>query len=396
MTRCLISLLLGLALAVPGRADDAAELAPLVQVLAEVDEPAVQADLLTGLREGLKGRRNVGMPKGWPATYAKLAASPNAQVKELALELALTFGDPQALIELRKVVVDKAAAAERRQAAVAALTEQRADGLAPLLHDLLDDSVVRLTAIRGLAAVARPDSAGHLLARFAKLTPEEKAAAVATLAARPESARQLLDAVERRQVARSDVSAFVARQIAALGDADLTARLRQVWGEVRDTPQQKQEQIARLKAALEPDVLKKANLGNGRRLYAQTCRQCHTLYGDGGKIGPELTGSNRANLDYLLSNIVDPSAEIGRDYRLSILALGDGRVLTGIVVERTPQQLTLQTATERLVLPTADIDAMRESPLSMMPEGQLDRLTLEQIRDLVAYLATKSQVALPE
>ena len=115
----------------------------------------------------------------------------------------------------------------------------------------------------------------------------------------------------------------------------MTERLKQVWGDVRETAAEKQKQLARYKALLTPAVLKKANLANGRLLFSKTCQQCHKLFGEGGTIGPDLTGSNRANLDYLLSNLIDPSAEVGRDYRMSVVRTADGRVITGIIVERT-------------------------------------------------------------
>ena len=74
-----------------------------------------------------------------------------------------------------------------------------------------------------------------------------------------------------------------------------------------------------------------ADVNLGRAVFAKTCQQCHTLFGTGGKVGPDLTGSNRANLDYLLSNIVDPSAVLAKEYTPSIIQTEDGRIVTGIV-----------------------------------------------------------------
>src|SRR5262249_11738905 len=119
------------------------------------------------------------------------------------------------------------------------------------------------------------------------------------------------------------------------------------------------------------------------------------LYGEGGTIGPDLTGSNRAELDYLLLNIIDPSAEVAQEYRMSIVATQDGRVITGIIVERSPNRLIVQTATEKVIMAREDGDTIKDSPVSMMPEGQLDPLTKEQVRDLIGYLAGKTQVPLP-
>ena len=84
----------------------------------------------------------------------------------------------------------------------------------------------------------------------------------------------------------------------------------------------------------------------GRAVFAKTCQQCHTLFGAGGKVGPDLTGSNRADLDYVLSNVLDPSALIGKDYLAHVVATTDGRVLTGIVRAEDKDAITLVTANE--------------------------------------------------
>lgn len=114
-----------------------------------------------------------------------------------------------------------------------------------------------------------------------------------------------------------------------------------------------------------------------------------------GAIGPDITGSNRADLDSILATIVDPSAEIGHGYRMQVVATTDGRVLTGLIAERTATGIVLQTATDRIVVPLADVESERTSPVSMMPEGQLDTLAPDAIRDLIGYLRTTRQVPLP-
>ena len=91
-------------------------------------------------------------------------------------------------------------------------------------------------------------------------------------------------------------------------------------------------------------------------MFAKTCQQCHTLYGVGAKIGPDLTGSNRADLDYLLSNVVDPSAVIAKEYQPTVIITIDGRVITGIVTAEDDKSVTIRTATETLVLPKDEID----------------------------------------
>src|SRR6185369_11355973 len=93
--------------------------------------------------------------------------------------------------------------------------------------------------------------------------------------------------------------------------------------------------------------------------------------------------------------LIDPSAEVAKDYRISIVTTNDGRVLTGTIVERGGNRITLQTATQPIVLANDEIESTRDSPLSLMPEGQLDQMTREQVRDLIAYLSGNAQVRLP-
>jgi len=362
--------------------------------LGNSEDEAVQLDLMLGARDALRGRKNIPMPRRWQARYADLAKSKRADIRQSALALGLIFDDPQATIEVRKTArSDKAPVAER-VAAIEALIDKRPDDLVTLLQELLKDEAVRFWAIRGLATVPDAITPKLLILRYPVLTPEERREMVATLSSRKEFALELLDAVESKKVPRSDISAYAARQMYALGDRELADRLRAVWGEVHDSPRQKQEQLARYKKLLTPAYLKNADPNNGRLVYSKTCQNCHKLFGEGGAIGPDLTGSNRSNLDYLLSNIIDPSAEVGRDYKMSTVTTADMRVITGIIVERTSARVVVQTATERVTVPAEDVEAIKDSALSTMPDGQLDALTREQVRDLIAYVSGKSQVPL--
>jgi putative membrane-bound dehydrogenase-like protein len=379
-----------------GALGEKGDLAPMIAALESTSDPAVEADLLQGAREGLRGRKRMPMPAGWPAVYKGLARSGASAVRQHAVMLALIFGDPQAVLDLRRIAQTPTAPAAERQAALEALIANAPPGLAELLHEFLADKALRRAALRGLASIADDETPARVLAVYNGLTPDEKQEAVATLASRKVFALALLDAVEKKIVARSDLSAYIARQLFAFGDYEVTDRLRRVWGDVRSASPQKQEQIAKYKAILTPSFLGRADLSNGRLVYSKTCLQCHVLFGEGGKIGPDLSGSNRANLDYVLANLIDPSAEIGQDFRMSVVETTNGRILTGLVLERTPARLTLQTATDRVTIPAEEIEEVKLSEVSIMPEGQLENLTKEQVRDLIAYLAAKQQVPLPK
>lgn len=350
----------------------------------------VRRDLLSGAREALRGRKQFAMPAGWAEVYRDvLARSTDAKVREEGAALALVFGDRQAAADLRVRVADRQTPKTERIAGLEALIDHRVEGLAPLLHDLLGDADLVRPALRGLSVAAVTETPERVLQAYPKLPADARADAIAAVTTNAASAMKLLDAVEKSIVPRADISAYVARQLYAMNDAKLTGRLKTIWGEVRDSAPQKKAQLAKYKAQLSANALKSADITAGKALFAKTCQACHKLHGEGGTIGPDLTGSNRTDLDYLLSNVIDPSAEVARDYRMSSVRTLDGRLLTGIVVERTPARLVLQTATARVTVSGDDIDSVKDSELSIMPDGQLDSLTRDQVRDLFGYLMKK-------
>ncbi len=351
---------------------------------------------LNGIEDGIQGQRQVKTPPDWPAAYAQLQKSKSDEVRRIAMKLAVVFGDTQAVAELRKLVGDKSAAAPVRTQALQALLYHQQPDLLPMLRDLLDDPVLRSAAIRGLAAFNNADTASILLSRYTKLGAEEKADVVQTLAARPAWALALLDAVDAKQLPRADISVFIARQMQGLKDKRVQERLAKVWGQIKPASAEKAEQMAKFKKLLTPDYLKAADLSKGRLVFSKNCASCHRLYDDGGDIGPALTGSQRANLDYVLENVLDPSAVVAREYQMSKFETASGRTITGIVKQETDKAVTVQTPNEVIVLPKDEIEDRKQSPLSIMPEGVLDKLTPEEIRDLVAYLASKDQAPLPK
>ena len=141
-------------------------------------------------------------------------------------------------------------------------------------------------------------------------------------------------------------------------------------------------------------MLAKADLSNGRLVFSKTCAACHTLFDSGGHVGPELTGSQRGNLDYVLENVVDPSAVVAKDYYMTVVETKDGQTLTGIIKQETDKSIVLRDTLQDHTLLKTDIKRQRTSPISMMPEGLLEALSIADARDLIAYLASPAQVPL--
>ncbi|MFO0870603.1 MAG: PVC-type heme-binding CxxCH protein [Pirellulales bacterium] len=376
-----------------GSGDPAKSLALLVDGLRAARSDELQRTFLRGLSEALKGRTKLPPPAGWSEAYAALAQSTAADIRLGAASLAVTFGDAEAARLLRELAAQGQADAAQRRQALAVLVRAQDAAVVPVLQQLLRDAALRPDALRGLAAFDSTETPAAILAVYADLPPLQQREAIATLASRLTYARTLLDAVEQRKIPAGHLSADLIRQLRDLKDEPLRQQIERVWGTVRESAADRLRQMEQYKQLVQqPGAARAPDPELGRAIFSRTCQQCHTLFGTGGKIGPDLTGSNRANLEYLLSNMVDPSAVMAREYQPVIVTTNGGRVLTGLIKESTDAALTLQTATEVVVIPRADIDEQRQSDKSMMPDDQLKPLSPFEIRSLVSYLASNGQV----
>jgi putative heme-binding domain-containing protein len=261
---------------------------------------------------------------------------------------------------------------------------------------LIDEPALRVAALRGLAAYDDESVPSEIIKRYSELEETERIEAINTLASRVSFAKALLGAMESKQIPAQDFSPFHARQLAALRDGEINARLAKVWGHAKPPAEDKQRFKEQIKATLTDQAIERADVRAGRVVFARMCGACHSLFGEGAKIGPELTGAQRANLDYVLENLIDPNALIGKNYQMTIVSLNDGRVVSGVIDNENEAIVTLKTTSGKMTIPRSDIEDLTTSAVSMMPEGQLEKLQYEEIRDLVAYLRSPQQVPLPD
>jgi len=366
----------------------------LVAGLATADSPS-RKWMLGEIVAALSARGRMEAPPAWQRGYEALGADADAEVRRLADVVAVRFGDPRVLPSLRALLADRDADVAARREALEALVAARDAGMPPVLHGLLDDAALAKEAIVALAAVPDDATPGVLVEAYEGLSAEGRQGAIAALVARPAWTLALLDAIDAGRVPRGDLSAFTVGRLAQSADAQVIARLNETWGTIRSTPEDRKAEFATWRKALEPAAMKQADLSRGRTVFNRTCGSCHLLHGQGGRIGPDITGSNRADLEYLLSNLLDPSAVVGRDYQTTTILTTDGRSIAGIVVRETPTSVTLQTPTEQVTVALDDVETRVLSPQSLMPENQLAQLPPEEARDLVAYLRHPGQVPLP-
>jgi putative heme-binding domain-containing protein len=308
-------------------------------------------------------------------------------VRDLIRELSVMFGDMDAIDELRRIAADRSAELNTRRRALQTLAQTRVTPLIPLLTNLLSELEIAPDAIRALATTGDDSTPSILLSRYAGLRSRQaKVEVVAALASRPAYADELVSAVRQGVIPPQDVGKFHVRQMRSFKGRELARQLEALWPASRPISAEKKTQMEHYERMLAPENLSGANLGRGRQLYGQACAGCHVLFGEGSRIGPELTGSDRRNLAYLLENILDPSNVVAENYRLSVLTLKDGRIVNGVVGAKTPRTVEVQTPTEKLVIENENIESITASKLSMMPEGLLEAFTPEQARELVSYL----------
>jgi putative heme-binding domain-containing protein len=274
------------------------------------------------------------------------------------------------------------------------LLSTRDASLPLLLQQLLRNTELRGQAILALAGYDDANTPDAILVVYASLNDGEKRDAVNALASRVAYAKPLMTAVADGKVPRNTLTADLIRQLRNLKNDQISAGLTKVYGTIRDADPDKQKEITRYVQLYRAGGSQPGDASRGRVVYNKVCAQCHTLFDAGGKVGPDITGANRGDLNYLLETILDPNAVIPNEYRASTLETKDGRSITGIVKQQDDRSVTVATQTETLVLPRNEIGSILQSELSMMPEGLLAPLQDQEVRDLIYYLGRPGQVPL--
>ena len=375
-----------------GGASSEASLELLVNALDGSPSQELTTSLLTAIHASLEGKRSAIPPRSWTRAAQTLMKNKDDATRLQASAIGVVFGDAQALKALQDTLGNFAAPAPIREIALQALLKQKDSSVPPVLASLISSpNELRTSAIRACAEFDNAELAEGLLAQYQAFTQDEKRLALETLCSRPSSALALLDSVEKKNIPGVDLTGDLIRQLRYLKSDDVNAKLKAVWGEARDTAADKLAMIKEFRALAEDMSDPAPDVQLGRAMFAQTCQKCHMLYGVGAKVGPDLTGSNRSDLDYLLTNIADPSAVMAKEYRPTVVVVNDGRVITGLIRAEDDRTLTLQTAESMHVLAKADIEERLVSDKSMMPEDQLKAFSKYEIRSLFAYLRGKRQ-----
>ncbi len=341
---------------------------------------------LDGLAAALEGERHTP-PPSWPILLHRVRTLRNSDYLWKVVRIGASFRDRSALEALSQYIRDRKMAPDRRREAIKLFAE--ASG--PSGHDLLlaiaadrnERSDLRREALFWLSRSGDRKVAEKLLNILESLDERDRQTALQAFATRREWAKLLLAAISRGQVDRDWITAPVAERMARLG-ADIEKELTQVWGQVRKkTPAELEKEINRWIVLLRNG---RGNPERGRQIFLKKCGVCHTFKGEGEKLAPDLTGADRS-VGYLITNIVDPNRVVGIPYYQHVVATRSGQVITGKLAQETKDAIVLELEEgRRVTIPRDEIEQHVVRPISVMPEGLLQDLSEQDVRDLIEYL----------
>ena len=353
----------------------------------EIETHEIAGDRLTAVRTSLA-----------PALTKILTGPADGPVYLSAAVLATALGDSAGSDAARKIYLAASDPAGRRRAALGALVSAGDSGLPAAVAAVLGDGS-QSQEMRGLTLAAIDRAEGPwvskvVLTNYARFEPELQPKAIDLLTSRRPWAHDLLDAIGRREIPAAALNVNQVRKLLDSKDQGLVDKVRTQWGTLRtERNPQREEVIAGVRRML---TERPGDAQAGQAIFNRVCGQCHKIYGQGQEVGPDLTANGRSSLEQLLSNVLDPSLVIGSGYLARTVITTDGRVLTGLTVEDSPQHVVLKIQGGKLeTISREDVEEVRESKLSLMPEELEKQIQPQEMADLFAFLALDKPPADP-
>jgi putative membrane-bound dehydrogenase-like protein len=363
-------------------------------LLASAPTPNAREKMIIALDEGLPSTANRGANKTQSELMKQLEAlwkndCTNAALirvmarlrNELAENRAMDLsGDSKSPVELRVTMLQL----------IAELAKPSAVDLLLRLSAVDQPEPVQLAALDALQQIPDAEIRG-LFANYPKMSARVRGKARDVFFSRKNWAESFFHGVNAGLYAKDEVPLDQLQKIALLQDKRLDELVRKHWGNISGgTPEEKLADIRRFNNDLRAFA---GDANRGHDVFTKTCAVCHRMFDEGENVGPDLTHANR-DKDFLLTSIVDPSAVIRKEFINYIIETTDGRSLTGLVAEQSGNNITLVVAkNERTTISRDKIVSLRESAVSLMPEGLLHPLTPQERRDLFAYLQSEKPIA---
>ena len=364
----------------------AEDLEACVAFVGSVTHPEVRRQALDGMVTALKGRQ-VEAPPSWPTVFAAVLKSGDGKTQELARRLAVNFQDRAVIARALAIARDAGQGLTQRVDAIRDLALAHPPEAEKVLRALLlqeEKLEIRVEAARALASYDSPDLAAALVVHWKKLPPPLRGETVNLLASRKTWAKDLLGAVGKGQVPRTDLNDNTILRIRAFNDSGLNQQIETAWGRFRDSPKELAALMDKMRGQLHEG---RGSFERGKHVFESQCAKCHRFDGKGHELGPNLEGAAR-DIEYLIINVMDPNRVIGQPYYLRIVELKNGRIETGLLHAEDEQSLTLKVENDVLkVIQKKDIEGkVLIQEKSMMPEGLANNMTVQDFRDLIRYM----------
>lgn len=310
-----------------------------------------------------------------PALAARFTGANSGQVRAILAGL---------LSDAKQTATDEKKAPAARVAAVRSLTLALFADVSPLLSELLasrQPPEVQTAAIETLARFNEPAVASSVLAAWKGFTPKVRATATESLFSRPTWINAFLDAVEKGAVARGDVDPARLDLLKSHRDPHVKARALKIFA--GSGLARRADVVAAYAKALQL----KGDAAKGRAVFKMHCATCHQLEGVGANVGADLKAIRDRGLEAVMLNILDPNREVKPQFLAYVAELKNGRALTGMITAETANNITIRRpdGVEEAVL-RLQIEELRSTGLSYMPEGLEKQIDVPAMADLLAYL----------
>jgi len=344
--------------------------------------------LVEGIMEGLRGTSAASLPK----ELAEILESFQESLGTAPLTLPLRQGNREAILDALEIISDRNQELSLRISYTKIVGEINPPEAIPMLLNLVEkdpSSAIKQRALHALQGFPNPEIGEKIASIYPNIRADSyvREAAISLFATRPDWAKAFFNEIENsRVISPTDVPHHLALSFRFLEDPTITQKAETHWPTIKPTTaSEKTSQITRVKKLLTLDT---GDQLRGKTIYVEECGACHRMKGSGGTIGPELTGYDRKNLDYLLLHIFDPNADIREGYETYRIQTTDGRILTGIIANQSGGTVELMPVfgNERTVIPADKILTKKIQLVSSMPERLLSDLSEQELRDLFAYL----------
>ena len=355
----------------------------------EEHAPALAA-ALKGVIEGQRGRPLIPSEEA-VQLVSKWSGYQHKETSSLAQQLGTLWGDAEAMNASLKVVADAARSVEERVQAIQSVRQQKL----PIVRETFETALasdapepVVNAVISGLGEFTNDEIGDRILGQWKELSPGSRRVAADVLSSRTRWSQRLLSSIENKTVAIGDIPAPVIRNLVTSRNDSVRNRATKVIGKYRESSPDKAILIAEKKRIVLNGAV---DLAKGHEVAQRTCLTCHKLHGEGAEVGPDITGVGRSSLDALLANIIDPNQLIGAGYENVEVTLKDDRTIAGRMIENTDSRVRLLVlGGKEETISRSDIESVRVSELSVMPEG-LEQMPDEDFRNLVWYILNPPQ-----